>query len=478
LSSTSAEPHHFPAPRPDAADRLATLTATVARQRHTTAPRPWARARPGADHTVAIVGAGQAGLAVAAGLTRRGVTDLVVLDAAREGHTGPWPTVARMRTLRTAARAPWPDWDVPAAAPHPWYEAKFGDLAWAALDRFPTGEWHAFLQWYRHAMAVPVRYRTPVHRLTPDADGVTVTTGDGATLRAERVVLATGLEGAGGSRVPPRLFDALPRHRWAHTHEPVDFTALRGARIGILGGGTGAFDNAATALEAGAATATVHMRRDRMPEISPYRWMEFPAILEHYAALTDDHKWRFNDHLATVDQPATDAAVARAHALPGFAFRTGSAWLDITEHDGDLLVRTTGGTERYDFVLAATGVTVDLARRRELAHLAPDIALWRDRYTPPAPAAHPQLLDHPYLDDRFGLQPRCGGPHGLDRIHLFNHGARLSLGILGHQISGLAGGAGRLVTGITAALVGDRSADLLHEFVTHTAAPTAPEIPR
>ncbi|MCX4092866.1 hypothetical protein [Nocardia sp. alder85J] len=108
-------------------------------------------------------------------------------------------------------------------------------------------------------------------------------------------------------------------------------------------------------------------------------------------------------------------------------------------------------------------------RRPELAHLAADIALWRHRFTPPEPVTHPDLLDYPYLDDHFGLRPHHDDPgHPLHRIHLFNHGARLSLGILGHQISGLAGGVERLVGGLVAALVAalvaDRSADLLHQF--------------
>ncbi|MGL1765620.1 hypothetical protein ACSTIG_23675, partial [Vibrio parahaemolyticus] len=79
-------------------------------------------------------------------------------------------------------------------------------------------------------------------------------------LLARHVVLATGIEGAGGRHVPA-LLDGLPADRVHHTHDAIDFAALAGKRIGILGAGTGAFDNAATALEHGAASVDVHMRR-------------------------------------------------------------------------------------------------------------------------------------------------------------------------------------------------------------------------
>ena len=49
---------------------------------------------------VAIVGAGMAGLALAAALVQRGVF-VVVYDEAPAGMEGPWATTARMETLRS-----------------------------------------------------------------------------------------------------------------------------------------------------------------------------------------------------------------------------------------------------------------------------------------------------------------------------------------------------------------------------------------
>ena len=60
-------------------------------------------ARPSLD--VAIVGAGMAGLALAAALVQRGVS-VVVYDEAPAGFEGPWATTARMETLRSPSSSP------------------------------------------------------------------------------------------------------------------------------------------------------------------------------------------------------------------------------------------------------------------------------------------------------------------------------------------------------------------------------------
>lgn len=73
---------------------------------------------------------------------------------------------------------------------------------------------------------------------------------------ARKLVLATGIEGCGSWHVPDFVRDGLPRARYAHTSENIDFAALKGKRIGVLGAGASAFDNAATALEDGAGSVT------------------------------------------------------------------------------------------------------------------------------------------------------------------------------------------------------------------------------
>ncbi|CAB4704579.1 MAG: SidA/IucD/PvdA family monooxygenase [Actinobacteria bacterium] len=419
---------------------------------------------------VVVVGAGQAGLSAAFGLRRKGIRDVLVIDAAAADATGPWASYARMHTLRTPKDALWPAWGVPAATPRAWFTATHGRAAWEELVQLPTSGWRDFLRWYREILEIEVSSGTSLTAIRPAAGALELELVDERgprTVRAARVVLATGIEGAGGRRVPS-LFDGLPAHRWSHIHDDIDFAGLRGLRVGILGGGTGAFDNAATALEAGAASVTVHMRRAAMPSVSPYRWMEFPGLLEHYPSFTDDQKWTFNEHLARVDQPATQGAIWRAYAHETFELRTSSPWLGVDLVGDDLVVRTPQGSETYDHLLAATGVSVDLAARPELVDLVDDIACWRDRYAPPSDTTAADLLGHPYLSDTFALTSRTGRlADALSRVYLFNHGARMSVGILGHQISGLSGGVERLVHGVVRDTFVERSESVLASYLTY-----------
>jgi len=457
------------APLIDAGARLAALEREAAHQAALSAGdgRAWVGERDGI-HPVVIVGAGQAGLVLARGLRRRGIDDVIVLDAAPAGSAGPWTTYARMHTLRTPKDIAWPTWGTPAVSPRAWFEAVYGTAAWEQIEFFPTVAWHGFLQWYREVSDITVIPSTRVTAIVP-GDGPLTLALDGPDgswmLEAHHVVLATGIEGAGGRHVPA-LLDGLPADRVRHTHDDIDFTALAGLRIGILGAGTGAFDNAATALEHGAASVDVHMRRAAMPQVSPYRWMEFAGLIENYGTFTDAQKWAFNVHLSAVDQPATQNALWRAHAFDDFRFLTSSPWESVSWTGTEIAVTTPRGIHHYDVVLAATGIVSDLARRPELATVAPDATLWSDRLSPEAAAQNPGLAAFPYLDDDFGLVDRSGG-EALSRIHLFNHGARISQGMLSHQIPGLVGGATKLAAALSRRLFARRSDELLAEYLAY-----------
>jgi cation diffusion facilitator CzcD-associated flavoprotein CzcO len=458
---------------PDAASRLAALEREAAHQSALSAgeERPWATARDGV-RPVVIVGAGQAGLVLARGLRRRGIDDVVVVDSSPAHAAGPWTTYARMHTLRTPKDIAWPTWGTPAISPRAWFEAVYGAAAWDGIRFFPTVAWQGFLQWYRSVSGIVVASSTRVRALEtagPDEPITLHLEGPEGEwmLPARHVVLATGIEGAGGRHVPA-LLSGLPVERVHHTHDDIDFAALAGLRVGILGAGTGAFDNAATALEHGAASVDVHMRRPAMPQVSPYRWMEFAGLIENYGSFTDAQKWAFNVHLSAVDQPATQNALWRAHAFDGFRFVTSSPWERAEWTGSDIAVTTPHGIHHYDVVLAATGIVADLSRRPELAGVAAEATLWSDRLTPADAAQNPGLATFPYLDDDFGLiSRRDPGSSALSRIHLFNHGARISQGMLSHQIPGLVGGATKLAAALSRRLFVADSDRLLAEYLAY-----------
>jgi FAD-dependent urate hydroxylase len=265
-------------------DRLTALAAQVSADlsKITHPSMPWLTpvtapdGRPALD--VLIVGAGQSGLAIAFALQRSQVTNILVLDKAEQGSEGPWLTYARMPALRSPKSYTGPDLDVPSLTYQAWHEAKFGEASWRDLDLISRECWADYLSWYRHVLDLPVRNGCELIDIAPAAHGVLKATIRSARRQeahyARKIVLATGQEGMGDWSIPKPL-KALPASRCVHCAAPIDFDALRGKRVAVIGAGASAFDNAAMALEAGAATVHLLCRRAEMQLVQPYRWLTF-----------------------------------------------------------------------------------------------------------------------------------------------------------------------------------------------------------
>ena len=250
--------------------------------------------RPALD--VLVVGAGQSGLATAFGLMRSQVSNILVLDKSEEGQEGPWLTYARMHTLRSPKHFTGPDLDIPSLTYQSWHEARFGEEDWRNLDLISRELWAEYLLWFRRVVDLPVRNGCEVIEISPAAGGLLaakVQTADGVdTLFARKIVLATGQEGMGDWIIPEPLRH-LPSSLCAHAAQPIDFAGLRGKRVAVIGAGASAFDNAATALEAGAAEVHLFCRRAEIQVIQPYRWLTFRGFLRHFCDLDDAWRWRF-----------------------------------------------------------------------------------------------------------------------------------------------------------------------------------------
>ena len=77
--------------------------------------------------------------------------------------------------------------------------------------------------------------------------------------------------------MPATIAEALPDEHYAHTSDQIDFRARRQG-VAVIGAGASAFDNAAMALEAGAASVELFVRRKQLPTINPNRWIEFAGF--------------------------------------------------------------------------------------------------------------------------------------------------------------------------------------------------------
>lgn len=432
--------------------------------------RPWVVDRSSADrrvHDVVIVGGGQSGLAAAYGLMRERVLNLVVLDRNPEGREGPWLSFARMNTLRTPKQGTGLDFGNPSLTPQAWYTAKHGAEAWATMGKMPRTVWQEYLCWYREVLRIPVENGVAVTDIHHEGELLVVCTSSGTEYRARKVVLATGLDGSGRWYVPP-VAKGLPEGRYAHTDSLLDFRSLAGKRVGVLGGGASGFDNAATALENGAASVDLCLRIAEFPKVNPYRWIEFAGFLGHYYELPDEKRWRFMRQVARMNQPPPQETLWRCTRNANFTLRTGAQWNKATFDGNAITVDTAKGSLQFDFLIFATGLTSDLNAREELRSIARHVALWSDRYAPPADDRDDGLARAPYLGPGFELQEKePGSAPWLRHIHAYNHGATLSMGLSAASITGMKYGIRRLVDGVVRGLFVDDADALFGQLAAY-----------
>ena len=431
--------------------------------------RPWMPTRTSPDgchiHDVVIVGAGQGGLAIAHALRREQVTNIVVIDKAPAGGEGVWVQYARMPTLRSPKEFTGPDLGLPSLTYQSWHEATHGPQSWATLGRIPKQDWNAYLAWYRRVLDLPVRNDTALTGIAPLAGGglcLTVTTPAGTEpLFTRKLVLATGQDGMGRWWMPD-FVEALPEHFRATCDADIDFAALKGKTVAVLGQGASAADNAATALEAGAESVHMFVRRPELQRVQPYLWLTFAGFLRHIGEMPDDWRWRFMRHILSLRESFPQETYDRMCRHPNFAIHRSAGWLGAEVAGDRVHIATAKGPFEADFLICGTGIDIDLARRPELASIAAHVATWADRYTPPPDEAEPRLARFPYHAPDGAFVERVPGtaPHLAD-IHDFTIATTMSFGPFGCSINAMNIAVPKLVSGITRGLF---ASDLTHHW--------------
>src|SRR4029453_10535077 len=135
-------------------------------------------------------------------------------------------------------------------------------------------DWAEYLLWVRDVVGLPVENAIEVTSLKPIPAAVQARLHDGSMVHAKKGVLALGREGSGAPRWP-RFATFNPMQRPSnvfHSADEIDFSRLKGKRIGVLGAGASAFDNAGEALEAGAAEVVLFARRPILPQVNKSKW--------------------------------------------------------------------------------------------------------------------------------------------------------------------------------------------------------------
>lgn len=410
---------------------------------------------------VLIVGAGMNGIAAAGSLLFKGVRNIAVVERSRPGQEGPWLTFARMDTLRSPKTLTGPSLGVPSLTFRAWYEAKYGLTAWEALYKIHNTTWVEYLSWLQKVLALPVSHGVALEALEPAGSFIQAVLNENGARRkilTRRVVLATGRAGAGGDLWPDFVDRALAPELAAHTNDDVDFDALRGKSIAVLGGGASAWDNAATALERGAARVDMYVRRPYLPQVNKGRGSAFPGFLHGWCSLPDAERWATMVYLNDLQSPVPHETVHRTTRLAGFHIHFRSAIEQASRAGEKVAVKIAGHDEPklHDFLIVGTGFNVDPARIPELAHYAPNIATWGDRYQPAPDLRRRDLERFPYLGPGFDLIEKTPGSEPtLGKIHLVNFGAHASHTAIASDIPGVNIAAERVAGAIVTSLFGE-----------------------
>ena len=405
-----------------------------------------------------IVGAGMNGIAAAGSLLFRGVRNIAVVERSKPGQEGPWLTFARMDTLRSPKTLTGPALGVPSLTFRAWYEAKYGLASWEALYKIHNATWVEYLSWLQKVLALPVSHGVALEALEPAGCFVQAVLNENGARRkilARRVVLATGRAGAGGDLWPDFVDRALAPDLAAHTNDEIDFDALRGKSIAVLGGGASAWDNAATALERGAARVDMYVRRPYLPQVNKGRGSAFPGFLHGWSSLPDAERWATMVYLNDIQSPVPHETVNRTTRLAGFHIHFRSAIETAVRANGKVALKIAGEDESrlHDFLIVGTGFNVDPAQIPELARYAPNIATWYDRYQPAPDLRRRDLERFPYLGPGFELTEKIpGSDPTLGQIYLVNFGAHVSHTAIASDIPGVNIAAERVAGAIVTSL--------------------------
>ncbi len=363
------------------------------------------------DHNVVIVGGGQSGCAFAWALRRAGIGRVSVIDMAEdENRAGVWRNAARMNVLRTPKTLPGPELGIPALGFQAWYEARNGRAAYDAFARIPREAWAEYLAWYRRFLGIAVRYRTRLARIEP-ADGHFRLHLD-ARGRRERRDRAQGDPRQRRRRQwravhPARAERQRCRARYTRTLPiAIDFAALRGKRVAVIGGAASAFDAAAVALEEGAASVNLFARRPSLAAVPISRVKGYPGAYDNYGDLPDDVRWHQAIRFRRAGSTAPADAIERVLRFANFRLHLAAPWERAAAEDGDdrgaggrpglafrlrdrrhrVFRRSAGppGAGRFSRVTSCAGATAMRRRRARRTNISgririsgPDTSIWK-----------------------------------------------------------------------------------------------------
>jgi len=260
-----------------------------------------------------------------------------------------------------------PDWHLDTAGEHT-FAAYFEDrgLSRAEHDPVPIGVFLDHTDWFRQQKGFDVDERLVDTVEADDTGAFVATMEDGTTITAEKVLTAPGIR---HFVTLPAWHEGVPEHRRAHTVDLVDFDALAGARVVVVGGRQSAYEWAALLCDHGAASVDV-VHRHPAPAFERVSWEFVDPYVEQ--TLAQRGWWR---SLPAEEQRAIALEfwqVGRLTLEPWLTPRLrpdvvtvhpSCEVVDVEEGDEATLLGLTDGSRlTADFVVFASGYRADIGR--------------------------------------------------------------------------------------------------------------------
>jgi cation diffusion facilitator CzcD-associated flavoprotein CzcO len=129
-------------------------------------------------------------------------------------------------------------------------------------------------------------------------------------------------------------------------------------------------DNAATALEAGAASLDLFVRRRALPAVNKFTGISSQGVVHGFEVLPDAWRLRFLHHVLRAQTPPRDSTL-RVSRHPMARLHLGCPVLDLAEEGEKLIGATPEGRLTIDSLIVGIDIVADPRLRPELALVAP-----------------------------------------------------------------------------------------------------------
>jgi len=193
------------------------------------------------------------------------------------------------------------------------------------------------------------------------------------------------------------------------------------------------------------------VRRADVPRINKGMGIGSAGFWGGFYALTHAQKWQIVNYIDEQAVPPPRDSMLRVTRHKNFSIVARCAPTAVTIRDDRVLLETTRGTLAFDFLILATGLTVDWSQRPEFAALKSHVRLWGDEFTPEG--QNYAQAEHPYVGPAFEFLERTpGAAPWVNRIHCFTFPGYLSHGPISGDIPAISTGAERVASGVTNAL--------------------------